>query len=314
MGTTDCGIACLTMLFQYYGFYIDISEMKATIKIGRNGMSLAKMRDIAEEYHFIFNAYGNYSEEQNLLSNLPLIMCSKENHFVVVSEKKHGKYIVLDPVKGKLKMDYTEIQNVFLNVLVLIRPSETVSYSKTKSDFQLPVNKTKFLLAILLTFIAQSLVLIPPLIIQRIVNDISYGETDFGIFKYILVAFLIAISFCGVNLVKKRILLLLQNEIYEDTIFLMIDKIFNIDLSYFESHSSGDIEGRFKSINDIYEFISGALIMTIIDVITALFCGILMITQSISLFLLIMILTILQIFIVILLNRQARIKTKDYII
>ena len=313
MGTTDCGIACLTMLFQYYGFYIDISEMKATIKIGRNGMSLAKMRDIAEEYHFIFNAYGNYSEEQNLLSNLPLIMCSKENHFVVVSEKKHGKYIVLDPVKGKLKMDYTEIQNVFLNVLVLIRPSETVSYSKTKSDFQLPVNKTKFLLAILLTFIAQSLVLIPPLIIQRIVNDISYGETDFGIFKYILVAFLIAISFCGVNLVKKRILLLLQNEIYEDTIFLMIDKIFNIDLSYFESHSSGDIEGRFKSINDIYEFISGALIMTIIDVITALFCGILMITQSISLFLLIMILTILQIFIVILLNRQARIKSKDYI-
>lgn len=24
MGTTDCGIACLTMLFQYYGFNIDI--------------------------------------------------------------------------------------------------------------------------------------------------------------------------------------------------------------------------------------------------------------------------------------------------
>lgn len=313
MGTTDCGIACLTMLFQYYGFNIDISEMKAAIKIGRNGMSLAKMRNIAEEYHFTFKAYGNYSEEQNLLSNLPLIMCSKENHFVVVSEKKHGKYIVLDPVKGKLKMDYTEIQNIFLNVLVLIRPSGTVSYSKTKSDFQVPVNKTKFLLAILLTFIAQSLVLIPPLIIQSIVNDISYGEMDFGIYKYIVAAFLIAVSFWGVNLVKKRIILLLQNEIYEDTIFLMIDKIFNIDLSYFEGHSSGDIEGRFNSINDIYEFISGALITTIIDVITALFCGFLMVTQSISLFLLIVILTVIQILIVVLLNRQARIKTKDYI-
>lgn len=93
----------------------------------------------------------------------------------------------------------------------------------------------------------------------------------------------------------------------------MIDKIFNIDLSYFESHSSGDIEGRFNSINDIYEFISGALITTIIDVITALFCGFLMVTQSISLFLLIVILTVIQILIVVLLNRQARIKTKDYI-
>lgn len=313
MGTTDCGIACLTMLFQYYGFNIDISEMKARIKIGRNGVSLAKMRDIAEEYGFSFKAYSDYLEEQNLLSNLPVIMCSKENHFVVVSERKHGKYVVLDPVKGKLKMNYADIQNAFLNILVLIRPSGNISYNKIKSDFQVPVNKTKFVIAILLTFIAQSIVLVPSLVIQNIVNVISYNEHDFAIIKYIIVAFLIAVLFFGVNLVKKKILLLLQNEIYEDTIFLMIDKIFNIDLSYFESHSSGDVESRFNSINDIYEFVSGALITTTVDVITAVFCGILMITQSSSLFLLIMILTVIQILIVVLLNRKAGVKTKNYI-
>lgn len=191
MGTTDCGIACLTMLFQYYGFNIDISEMKARIKIGRNGVSLAKMRDIAEEYGFSFKAYSDYLEEQNLLSNLPVIMCSKENHFVVVSERKHGKYVVLDPVKGKLKMNYADIQNAFLNILVLIRPSGNISYNKIKSDFQVPVNKTKFVIAILLTFIAQSIVLVPSLVIQNIVNVISYNEHDFAIIKYIIVAFLI---------------------------------------------------------------------------------------------------------------------------
>lgn len=313
MGTTDCGIACLTMLFQYYGFNIDISEMKARIKIGRNGVSLAKMRDIAEEYGFSFKAYSDYLEEQNLLSNLPVIMCSKENHFVVVSERKHGKYVVLDPVKGKLKMNYADIQNAFLNILVLIRPSGNISYNKIKSDFQVPVNKPKFVIAILLTFIAQSIVLVPSLVIQSIVNAISYNEHDFAIIRYIIVAFLIAALFFGVNLVKKKILLLLQNEIYEDTIFLMIDKVFNIDLSYFESHSSGDVESRFNSINDIYEFVSGALITTTVDVITAVFCGILMITQSSSLFLLIMILTVIQILIVVLLNRKARVKTKNYI-
>ena len=229
-------------------------------------------------------------------------MCSKENHFVVVSERKHGKYVVLDPVKGKLKMNYADIQNAFLNILVLIRPSGNISYNKIKSDFQVPVNKTKFVIAILLTFIAQSIVLVPSLVIQNIVNVISYNEHAFAIIKYIIV-----------NLVKKKILLLLQNEIYEDTIFLMIDKIFNIDLSYFESHSSGDVESRFNSINDIYEFVSGALITTTVDVITAVFCGILMITQSSSLFLLIMILTVIQILIVVLFNRKARVKTKNYI-
>ena len=33
MGTTDCGIAALTMIFQYYKYKIDISELKATTSV-----------------------------------------------------------------------------------------------------------------------------------------------------------------------------------------------------------------------------------------------------------------------------------------
>ena len=80
-----------------------------------------------------------------------------------------------------------------------------------------------------------------------------------------------ALSYLLANLAKKRVILILQNNIYKDTIFLMLNKIFDIDLSYFESHSSGDIENRFNSVSDIYEFISTALISTVIDVVTAVF-------------------------------------------
>ena len=75
MGTTDCGIAALTMIFQYYKYKIDISELKATTSIGRNGMSLAKMKEITEEHNFSFKAYGNYETEENLIKCLPIIMC-----------------------------------------------------------------------------------------------------------------------------------------------------------------------------------------------------------------------------------------------
>lgn len=36
VGITDCGFACLTMLFNYYGYNIDISELKAKNSVGRN--------------------------------------------------------------------------------------------------------------------------------------------------------------------------------------------------------------------------------------------------------------------------------------
>ena len=44
VGITDCGFACLTMLFNYYGYNIDISELKAKNSVGRNGLSLAKLK------------------------------------------------------------------------------------------------------------------------------------------------------------------------------------------------------------------------------------------------------------------------------
>lgn len=54
LGRTDCGIACLTMIFNYYGFKADIVDIGNMACIGRDGMTLAQMKDIAEKYGFKF--------------------------------------------------------------------------------------------------------------------------------------------------------------------------------------------------------------------------------------------------------------------
>lgn len=288
-------------------------EMYEPTSIGRNGMSLAKMKEITEEHNFSFKAYGNYETEENLIKCLPIIMCSKENHYVVVAEKKYGKYILLDPLKGKEKVDYSYIKKNFLDVLVCVRPTEKNYKREKRESFLIPINKSKLFLASILTLVTQGIILIPPLIIKKIVNEITYDTLGFNFVKYALLILSVALSYLLANLAKKRVILILQNNIYKDTIFLMLNKIFDIDLSYFESHSSGDIENRFNSVSDIYEFISTALISTVIDVVTAVFCGIMMITQSIPLFAVIIVMTVIQITIVMILNQKARIKVKNYI-
>ena len=179
-------------------------------------------------------------------------------------------------------------------------------------SFLIPINKSKLFLASILTLVTQGIILIPPLIIKKIVNEITYNTLGFNFVKYALLILSVALSYLLANLAKKRVILILQNNIYKDTIFLMLNKIFDIDLSYFESHSSGDIENRFNSVSDIYEFISTALISTVIDV-SLFFCGMMMITQSIPLFAVIIVMTVIQITIVMVLNQKARIKVKNYI-
>lgn len=60
MGTTDCGIAALTMIFQYYKYKIDISELKATREIGEKNKeaSESEMADII--YQEIYSATTSF--------------------------------------------------------------------------------------------------------------------------------------------------------------------------------------------------------------------------------------------------------------
>lgn len=39
LGSMDCGIACLTMILNYYGCKSDIVDIGAEIQIGRDGMT-----------------------------------------------------------------------------------------------------------------------------------------------------------------------------------------------------------------------------------------------------------------------------------
>lgn len=93
----------------------------------------------------------------------------------------------------------------------------------------------------------------------------------------------------------------------------MIDKIFKIDISFFEGHASGDIQNRFNSVSEIYQFISITLISAIINAVTAIMCALVMMLQSFYLFQILFIIAAAQILIVYFLNKRARIKIKNYI-
>lgn len=203
IGITDCGLACLTMLFNYYGYNIDISELKAKNSVGRNGLSLAKLKEICQENHFQFKAYKNFSSENDLLTNLPAILLSKTNHYVVVSRKRNTKFEILDPINGKIQLSFDDIQREYTDILVIIRPQNKFIYSKESSKFKIPVNKFKLAIVILTTLIAQSIIIIPSVFVQEIVNNLTYASESFEFGKMILVIIGITIALFVSNFIKK---------------------------------------------------------------------------------------------------------------
>lgn len=147
----------------------------------------------------------------------------------------------------------------------------------------------------------------------------NYDSGRSYLYGYQIPGFMTGLSGMGYSLLRDInkelpcILSLLQSDIYKETIQQMIDKIFKIDISFFEGHASGDIQNRFNSVSEIYQFISITLISAIINAVTAIMCALVMMLQSFYLFQILFIIAAAQILIVYFLNKRARIKIKNYI-
>lgn len=315
LGTTDCGAACLTMIFQYYGCKANINDIKGKLDMGRDGLSLMDMKKVSEAFGFKFSAYEDYIDEENIVNNLPLIMGTKDNHYFVVADKVKNGYITNDPVEGKKIVAFHEIMEKCEKFVAIISPTVYVSKrvkTITPKLSSIKVNPFLMVKALILTFLTQCMVLIPSQIIQVIIDTNKNVGSSSDCFKYFLYAVGILLIYYVFNLLKQETILTIQNGLYYDTMHKMIDKLFCINLRFYESHSSGDLQYRFNSINEIYDFISSLLISTVIEIVTAVICGFVMIKQSVTLLLVTMTIIFVQLIYISFIKKKLDDLIKNY--
>lgn len=78
LGNMDCSIACMTMLFRYYGLDVDIVDVGQVVHIGRDGVNLTQLKQATQQFGFKCTAYrsahcrtGTGSDHPELLRRLP---------------------------------------------------------------------------------------------------------------------------------------------------------------------------------------------------------------------------------------------------
>ena len=105
LGNMDCSIACMTMLFRYYGLDVDIVDVGQVVHIGRDGVNLTQLKQATQQFGFKCTAY-RYNKQKNILdSNLPAEVYSGSHLAVIGSKTVLGQYILLDPIKTIFTLD-----------------------------------------------------------------------------------------------------------------------------------------------------------------------------------------------------------------
>lgn len=75
LGNMDCSIACMTMLFRYYGLDVDIVDVGQVVHIGRDGVNLTQLKQATQQFGFKCTAHHGRPPNNGQGGNDHLLHC-----------------------------------------------------------------------------------------------------------------------------------------------------------------------------------------------------------------------------------------------
>jgi len=127
---SDCGVACLLSLIQYYGGTSSLEKLRELSGTTKQGTTLLGLYQTANQLGF--TAQGNEADIQALIDHgepliLHVIMDNKMQHYVVCYgyEKKH--FLIGDPANGIVNYSKDALEAIWVTKTCLtLSPNNTL--------------------------------------------------------------------------------------------------------------------------------------------------------------------------------------------
>lgn len=269
--SSECGLACLCMISQYYGHQLSLRELRQIMPVGQQGAKLQQIISLAGILGLRSRALKLELSELWQLSR-PAILHWQFSHFVVLHKMSRQYVYIHDPAIGKRRLTWAQFSEGFTGIALEIKPTQ--SFTKTPKSKQLRLwhfvgdgkgIKRHLALLLGLSICIQIFVLLSPFYMQTVVDKVLLSSSS----SLLLV---LALGF--------SILLLIEtfSSWLRETVLLRFSNLFNMHISssvmahllalpwpYFQSRHMGDIVSRFSSIQAVRETLTQGLVSAVID-------------------------------------------------
>ncbi len=268
---TECGLASLCMLINYYGSAVDLTSLRKENEIPLSGMSALDIKNIAKKYGLKATVYRLDIQDIYTLK-LPVILHWDMNHFVVLTKIKKNSLTIHDPSQGKIKLSKSEFSLHFTGIAIKLEPSIDYKNIRLIRELKLknllaktPKIKSFILYILLASFLLQISSVIAPQFIQLTVDHLSHDSNlHYIIFLSLLFAGLKLLE-ASFSLVRSIFVNHFGNKLSRFLGESVFEKLLKLPISFFAKRHMGDIISRFNSIEKIRSVISQGLVSSLID-------------------------------------------------
>ncbi|ENS4279152.1 peptidase domain-containing ABC transporter [Salmonella enterica] len=277
--SSECGIACLAMVFGHYGKSIDLFSLRQQFNISSRGATLYSIRTIAVQMGMTARALSLDLNELNVLRR-PCILHWNFNHFVVLVNVKRNGFVLHDPARGRIIVSKAEASKCFTGIALELWPGSTFRRERVKKRLNLVtlINSIHGIKGALLKIFALSIVveaigLILPAGTQ-LVMDHALPAGDRGLLSMICISLMFFILLrATVSTSRAWISLIMGTLVNIQWQSGLFSHLLRLPLSYFERRKLGDIQSRFGSLNTLRTTFTTSMVGAIMDGIMV--CGLL---------------------------------------
>lgn len=304
---TDCAAACLAMICLHYKKETTITQLRDLMGTDLKGTNLVGLSKCADNLGFISQAVR--VDRENFLSDftLPCIanVITKEglSHFVVVFKKIHKKnidYVIIgDPAKELMKVTLDEFYQTFTGTLLILKPNEKfvpekAEKGKTFSRFLklLLPHKRLFAYSIVASVILTVLGIVSSFFNKILMDEILPYKLKNPLLLVVIVFAILAVVQTVISYVRQWMMIYLSQKIDIPLLLGYFEHIYKLPMKFFASRKTGDIITRFSDAFTIKDIFTNIALTLIIDVAMAIITGVILFNMNLSLFGIIICLTI----------------------
>ncbi|RZK59204.1 MAG: peptidase domain-containing ABC transporter [Pedobacter sp.] len=284
---SDCGVACLLSLIQYYGGANTLEKLRELSGTNIIGTTLLGLYQCANKIGFRAEAFEADMPNLKTLNEpciLHVIMEGNRQHYMVCYgyDGYLDVFIICDPAKGLIEAKETELDKIWQSkTLLKLQPSESFELKKHQNNakwlwFKGLIKDDINILTItmVLGILATVLNLATAIFSQKLIDKILPSGNQQKLITSLILLFLVLLIRVGLNFIRQHFLLLQSKDFNNRIVGSFFKALVHLPKSFFDTRKTGDMITRMNDTARIQKniaYISGSVFIDIIILLTTSF-------------------------------------------
>lgn len=268
---SECGLACLSMIYGYFGRHTPIGEIRRDIDTGRDGASMLQLaqhsRSLGLDAHGV--RVANYDPGA---VPLPAIITWDRSHFVVLEASNEEGVTIVDPALGRRAVSQQDfLENFGGTALFFKATSEFRNRKRAPFGFLrfvapfIPATRWPLYSILLLATFVMLAGLVPPALTAFVVDSVvvSDAKASLGLLAWFVAAF--AAAYLTSVAFRAELTLWLEIRLDGSITSGFVDKLLALPYKFFLVRQTGDILARAASTTYMRDAFSSRLFLIVTD-------------------------------------------------